>query len=336
MLRWKTQRSLGGDGLQDRLKIIWQKQSEQQERLGLNPKDMSIAEKMAHAKDLGLIATEELSELMRASLRYKAHMLKAEPVDTSHVVEEMVDLFKSVIALAQLYGVGDQRFFNSFIQKTSVVDHRADGEQFELREDTNLILVDLDGCLADLSSFDKEINDMHMKYYSTHTLSEILAMQEAAKTEFRKSGGYKDLPAIFGAQSAMEELKRDGYKIVILTARPHRQYKRLYGDTLEWLGSNHIQHDLLLFERDKAEAIVKYIHPATPLLFVEDRMKHALEVSELSIDVALFGASARTSPHTNPFIRNCDGWREVLFMVRELKRIRIQKKYEYNVQLKQS
>ena len=93
------------------------------------------------------------------------------------------------------------------------------------------------------------------------------------------------MPPIKGAPEALREIKAMGYKIVIITARPHHRHKRLYADTLGWMKRHAAPAALILFERDKAEAICEYVYPARPSFFVEDRPKHAMEIAAIGVPV---------------------------------------------------
>jgi len=43
-------------------------------------------------------------------------------------------------------------------------------------------------------------------------------------------------------------LKKKGYEIIILSARPVKEYPKLWGDTLEWLKKNKIVYDAVFFQ----------------------------------------------------------------------------------------
>ena len=110
---------------------------------------------------------------------------------------------------------------------------------------------------------------------------------ESLKEDFYRGGGFRDMPPIPGAVEGMRALREMGYKIILVTARPYWQYKRLYADTMYWLKQHDIVYDGILFEKDKAEAIYEHIFPARPKFFIEDRDKHALEVAGIGVPVLL-------------------------------------------------
>lgn len=91
------------------------------------------------------------------------------------------------------------------------------------------------------------------------------------KREYRESNYKRSLKIRKGADSFSHFLKRNGYKIVILTSRPYEEHPGLVNGTVEWLEKHHILYDELLFERNKpAAAVSKY----PDLLFGVDDSKH--------------------------------------------------------------
>jgi len=259
----------------DRWEEIFKLQAAQQESFGMGPQELSPVARSEVANHLCLGLYEEAAELARTAVRFKRHLLRTPPVDHSEVVEEAADVVKYVVAIAQLHGIDAESLFSAILRKTDVVKDRAEGEQLELTRDSRIILVDLDGCVADLGPLE------------TLTDGRPIEEKERIKKDFRRRGGFRDLPVVEGAQEGLAELRRNGYRIAFVTARPYRQHKRLYADTVEWLRMNDIEYELLLFQRDKAEALVDYIFPARPICFIEDREKHALEIIATGTHVLL-------------------------------------------------
>jgi len=292
--------------VKDRWHEMWRLQATQQVDFGLDPSDMTQVLLSETAKHLSLGLYEEAAELAGAAVRFKANILQEPGVDVSNVAEEAVDVMKYVIALAQLHGATANDLYEAFCRKTHVVADRAKGEQLVLSHDTKLVVVDLDGCVADLSILNNGIRHLP------------LAQQEDIKSTFRRGGGFAELPLIDGAKAGMFSLHNMGYKIVIITARPHRQHKRLYGDTLGWLKKHEIAYDLILFRRDKAEALCEHIFPAQPRCFIEDRAKHALEIVDTEVPVFLLDSPQnRTVEH--PLIERVGNWQEIIKKIKESK-----------------
>jgi len=289
----------------DKWRSIWDRQKQQQESFGLDPDGMTLTDKALVAKDLSLGLYEEVAELARITVHFKRHLLRVPPVDWINVVEEAADVLKYTIAIAQLHGVSAEDMFQAFMRKSAVVEDRAAGEQLELTEDTKVILVDLDNCIADITPLEETLGKI-----------EQTAEREQAKADLRRTGAFRTLPVVDGAVAGMRHLRQLGYKLVIITARPYRQYKRLYADTMEWLKKHKIEYDLILFKRDKAEAISDYIMPAQARFFIEDRTKHALEIIDMNVPVLLLDAPYNQGVE-HPLITRVENWGALISRVVE-------------------
>lgn len=266
----------------DNWQRMWVIQSEQQKAFGLDPEVMTGVEKGRVVKDLLLGLYEETQELSRCVAQHKQHVLKTPSIEKVNVIEEITDVLKYLMSIAQIFDINAEEVFEGFLSKTQVISDKAEGARCELERDTKLLGVDLDGCVADISSWQRFM-EKQGKMADWEAIDEL----EALKAEYYRCGGFRDVPMIDGAREALAEFRAAGYKIVIITARPHWQYKRLYADTIHWLKKNGIEHDLLLFNKDKAEALYEHIHPATPAWFIEDRDKHAMELVNIGINVLL-------------------------------------------------
>lgn len=295
--------------MSDRLDGLWELQRQQQVEFGLEPDSMPTHERERLLKDLCLGLYEEAQELAREAASHKGHLLKQRPTEKVNVLDEVVDVLKYTITIAQVYDIAPAELYDAFIRKGQVVRDRARGTRLELEKHTKLIISDLDGCIADLSGFQGQLNEARG---GAPMNDGMVAALEGLKAQFYRDGGFRHCPVIPGAKEALEQMSRWGYKIVIITARPYWQYKRLYGDTLAWLKENGLKHDLLLFNKDKSEAVYEFIFPAKPVAFIEDRDKHALELVNIGVRVLLMdNAGNRTIPE-HPYIHRMAGWTEIL------------------------
>lgn len=260
-----------------------ERQRKQQRDFGLDPETMDEVSKIDLAKDLALGLVEEAGELAQDASRYKRHLLE-QPFDRNNIIDECADVMKYLISLAQLHSITNHELFDGFMRKSEVMDDRERARRLKLEVNTRLIISDLDGCIADLSSFQGRLASLQD---GRPISSEVVGELERLKTEFYRGGGFRDVPPIAGAREALDQLRDDGWKIVIITARPTWQYKTLYADTIQWLKDHRIQFDLILFSKDKAEAIYDHIFPARPTYFIEDRSKHVLELVEIGVPVLM-------------------------------------------------
>lgn len=299
----------GGLEMNNMLKKMWKRQQRQQVELGLDPNTLSEIDKRRVAKDMALGLYEEVKELIDSTVHYKAHILKNTPTEKTNIIEDTADVLKYLFAMAQLYDVTAEELFQGFVEKTRVVDDIAHGQKLELERNTKLIISDLDGCIADISELTNELSNAQGNKSMDDKMVDSL---ERMKTHFYIGGGFKKVPAIHGAMTAMHWMKEMGYKIVIITARPYWQYKRIYSDTLEWCRNNGIVYDSILFNKDKAEAIYEHIFPARPMAFIEDRDKHALELAGIGVRVLLLDRPYNQSLPEHPLIKRVRDWREII------------------------
>jgi len=120
---------------------------------------------------------------------------------------------------------------------------------------------DIDGVLADYPECWLEF--LRLNYKRTGlTPGEILDLNvvkhkipyqvyKNLKREYRDSGYKRTLPVNPGAADLLAWLKSKGYTIVIITSRPINSHPRLFKITTDWLQSNNLHYDDLIYNEDK-------------------------------------------------------------------------------------
>lgn len=293
----------------DTLKRLWQLQAAQQRELGLAPDAMSDVERRHHMNELVVLLHEEATSIGLAAADYKRHLLRAREGDRASIAEEVADALKTLLIIAQLKGLTPEELAEAFERKTAVVARRAEGERLELQEATRLICVDLDDCVCNLEPW-------------RHTLTggidvdapppDRLAAAEQLKDQFYRGGRFREMDVIPGAVEALRSVRAAGYTIVFVTARPQWQYKRLYADTIGWLRDHGVPYDLVLFNKDKVEAIHEHIVPAWPRAFVEDHERNARALAAVGVPVLLFNQEHNRHVPESEHIRRVMNWTDVL------------------------
>jgi uncharacterized HAD superfamily protein len=71
------------------------------------------------------------------------------------------------------------------------------------------------------------------------------------KFEYRECGVKATLPVREGASEVLWQIKNLGYMILVLTSRPFSEHKTLYKQTTDWLESNNLPYDGIIFGEDK-------------------------------------------------------------------------------------
>lgn len=294
----------------DMLGEMWTLQAAQQKDLGLDPRHMSDVERRRTTSDLVTLLHEETSDIGRLSGAHKRHLLSTPDMDKHNVGDAIADVLKVTLALAQLHNLDCGDVFEAFKRKTRVVRSKAEGERMRLTHNTKLLCVDMDDVIADLSGWGETLLKARgTAAHGKHTWD----MLEAYKSEFYSDGRFRELPPVEGAPEALRLLKHHGFTIVIVTARPQWQYKRLYADTLDWLEREQVPHDHILFGKDKVELVHEHLSPAWPTAFIDDHELNAKSLAKAGIKVMLFDR-----PHNqgvsidSDFVRRVTTWTEIV------------------------
>lgn len=299
----------------DRLQTIWDLQSKQQDDLGIAPEKLTKSARSELAGKMILGTMEEVVSLQQLVTQYKRHILSEPELVAENVSDKVADLLKYAVCLAQLHGVTPEQLVDSFHRKTAVVYDKARGERLRntLRRSSKVVCVDLDDVVCDLTPWTTRLAELR----GTAPMNErTLTLVESYKDEFYRHGKFMTLKPITGAAAALREFKAQGFHIIIITARPQWQYPRLYADTLQWLARHSIPHDLILFDKDKAEAIFQYVRPAWPLFFVEDHPRNATGLADIGVDVLLFDCPHNQMVPETTHIRRVHGWEGVMAELR--------------------
>lgn len=298
-------------GSGDTLKELWALQASQQSALGLDPEALSAVERRALTSDLLLLLHEESGEAGRVLGSYKRHILVHPEIHREALAEELADVVKTVFALGQLHGVLMEDFVDAFKRKTAVVTQKHAAFRLELGQSTKLLCTDLDDVVCDLAPWREELVG-RCDADPDATPGERLAASESMKAQFYVHGRFQEMAPVVGAPEALARLKALGWTIVIITARPQWQHKRLYADTLSWLDKHRIAHDLVLFNKDKVEALYEHVVPAWPVAFVEDHERNARALADVGVKVLLYDQPHNQNVAEGDSIRRVRSWAEIL------------------------
>ena len=150
------------------------------------------------------------------------------------------------------------------------------------------VLVDFRKCFANW--LNKEYGlmpDVNSKeYYFIAALSQIDVNPEEVFANFISQDGFANLLPNPGAKSFIDELKRRGYWIQILTARPEEDLRCMY-NTYQWLEQYDFHYDDIAFSSEKFRwcAKSKYYDSKSIAFAIDDSTKHASEYAKHGINV---------------------------------------------------
>lgn len=294
----------GNFNLADALKI----QSKQQRLWHPDPKRMTDDQRREVMDELLLGLNEEVAELARET-RSKPHVARA-PSPRSNRLEEWTDCLKYLLAIADLEGFDSAMLAMHFLSKTAAVEQRAKQKELDL-SGQRVFVTDLDACVADLTPFLDATGGMYGAPTAGTPETEVL------KAKWYDTGGFLGLPVIRGAKEALLEAKSQGCLVAIITARPVWEHFRVRADTVDWLNRNGIPHDILLFNKDKWDALHQSVYPAHIVAFVEDRIKHVMELHAHRVE-PIYLMDAPWNEDFNPpaNIRRAFEWSEVTYWVK--------------------
>lgn len=292
----------------DMLNRMWNIQAVQQEALGLDPKDLGEVEHGRVFGDLIKHLYEETGELSRVVPIHKRHILRMPEARKSAIAEEVADILKLTIAAAQMQGLAPREVYDAFVQKSYVVQQKAEQERLALERSTRVLCFDLDDVIISLEPWRTELGFRDERLL---TAPERLDAQEKMKTQFYEGGRFRTCLPLAGAAETLRLAKAAGYTIAIITARPQLQYKRIRSDTVGCLKEHGIPFDILIFNRNKVEALQENISPAWPIFFVEDMERNARELHAANVNVLLFSQPHNAGISLPPGMERISSWEEI-------------------------
>lgn len=165
-----------------------------------------------------------------------------------------------------------------------------------LYKNDKIIMIDIDGVIADWnSSYEKFLVSKGEVVYDNSGQSYSPAIRynipkykdEKYQAEFILHNKYLSISVFPKMLKFIKVLNRNNIKIIFVTARPYNEYKILSLHTFMWLKKYDIKFEYIIFNKDKADAVVSISKYITPLCFIEDRDKHAIELSHINIKTFL-------------------------------------------------
>jgi hypothetical protein len=220
-------------------------------------------------RNLGLGAVEEVMEFLR-TYEYKPHRrYKGRLQNVAHSHEELIDLFKFWLSLADAAGLEMDKVEELYYAKSRVVRYRFQ-EEWTAAIDKPCVIVDIDGVLADyytgMMNWMRGSTEMLVEpwvldkllpgtYLNAQTLQMSAGGWRELKHKFRTSGMKRTLPVYKDAKQFLEWCRGMGFLIILVTSRPIDEYPNLFTDTMTWLTNNQLPFDHLWWATEKAARI---------------------------------------------------------------------------------
>lgn len=247
-------------------------------------------ERVDKTKEYSLMMVDEIMEMLRET-NWKTHRKDKVYTIESNIKEELIDTFKYWLSIMVLWGFTPEDFIEEYQRKSSVVEQRYKQEKQLDFKSNKVVGVDIDGVLADYPDCfinyvnDKVGTDFKVEDLNQYNLYEAITdipteVMKGLKHDFRKSGELKKVGVLSGAKKFLKTLKDKGYKIVLLSARPYKEYRRIFADTKEWLDKNDLIYDAILWDEDKLNRLIREFGEDNVSFFVEDNLKNANSISK--------------------------------------------------------
>lgn len=279
-----------------------------------------ISYRMSVVKDFVLGIHQQNTYLLETFNWAKHSLERTEDIQNTKI--QVIDIMKYAMGLFLLVGGNAKEFEEMFVAKSSELDNRWNQNEIKFTKENKVVIFDVDGVIADYSSHYtdflesacglKSVKTDRKSYSFFEKYGITRQAEEQFNIDFIKLGGFVHIPIYDGVIEVMNEIRKKGIKIVLLTARPSWIFKRLISDTYRWIKENDIPHDLLIWDKDKADAIINNVFPAKVICMVEDRDKHALEVSHIGVNVLLLSKDYNKTVNDNDRIKRIQSYDEIL------------------------
>lgn len=271
---------------------------------------LNMRQRQKLIKDYVLHSISELMELLD-SINWKTWSDSAKKFSIVRAKEELIDLQKFNINIALLLGMTAEDFYKEFERKSEVNLQRfVQKELLKLKNKLKLCAIDLDGVIYPYGeSFVKFVNDkLDSNFKVGESLSPLVTeipMKKylKLKDEYREKYGeiYKNPKPYPKVVELLKKLKKKGYHIIILSARPYKKYPNIYIRTLKWLRKNKVPFDFIYWDENKCEKIIKEF---TNLKFIiEDNPIEAEKISAFKIKCYLYNRPYNLNYNNDKVIR---------------------------------
>ena len=254
---------------------------------------LSEKELETNTQQLALCAHAELSALVNAT-NFKKHHGNLEKVDRDNILFESIDVLRYIQAIQNLWGISSEEVESAFLAKDAYLNAR------KRISDTPwsgqpVAIIDMDDVIVDFRvgfanwlkrTYNIDVDVYSEEYYFITALQKIDVNPEQVFSRFISESGFANLLPNRGAATFMNELKKRGYWLQILTARPEEDLRCMY-DTYQWLEKHNIPYDDVGFSTEKFRwcAKSKYYDSNSIAFAIDDSPKHAEEYAKHGINV---------------------------------------------------
>ncbi len=242
--------------------------------------DTQTIEQWTEVYLLGLIS--EIDDILDV-IRWKRHRKSSSSdPDMINLGYDLADLTKYILSLWELWGFTPGDAIDFIRQKSDILDelHRQEFEQ--IPTDRLIVITDIDGTLGDWRKTFMEwvfhAHGIHAGKKDAATSMQIdseLAMRYEdyyrLKESFESTGQYQHIFLYPDVHEFLHWLQ-DTFNAYIIahTARPWKQYYRIWGDTWEWIAQNSLPIDQLRIGSDSRILLASKLGGDNVLMLEDD------------------------------------------------------------------
>lgn len=253
---------------------------------------MTSEQKQEMMKTFVLSLHGEISDLA-SSINYKDHRLTGYPVDHEAILFKTVDAYRYLLAILNLWEISGEEFAKALAQKDDFLHYRHSLDTNKW-SGQSVVLFDMDDVLADFRSAFCHFASIHTgihidpntsEYYNTTVFRENNIDSEEVFREFIRSRLFASLKPNTDFVEVFNSLKKQGFWMQILTARPADSLFCYY-DTFEWLSKHGLEADAVAFSAEKFRWLSdQEFYGKASVFAIDDSAKHASEYAKHGIDV---------------------------------------------------
>tara|TARA_R110000824_G_scaffold60853_14_gene162446 strand:+ start:22478 stop:23419 length:942 start_codon:yes stop_codon:yes gene_type:complete len=246
--------------------------------------EMSEEEKIEKHKILCLAMQSELSQLAN-SVHYREHRANITPTHKQNILFETMDVYRYCLAVLNLWGLDAKEAIGAFESRDANLRVRTE-KNISKWDGQKVVVVDVDDVIA---RFRQNFYDWVNKTYpgsnveyksSEYFLRKAICGKSGDELliEFIDAGNLKKLDVCDNVVNGLRKLRKMGYWIHILTARPESELKCL-NETYEWLDTFVGEFDSVQLSSEKYIAIAG-LEPYKQdkiICAIDDSPKHASE-----------------------------------------------------------
>ena len=245
--------------------------------------NLSEAEKAEKHKIFCLAMHSKLSQLAN-SVNFREHRPYVEQPNRQNILFETMDVFRYSLALLNLWGFSEEEAQESFRSRDVHLTLQLE-KSIKNWNGQPVVVVDVDDVLARFrQSFYSWMNEKYGSHFDENSSEYYISKAPDGKggnillSEFIESGKIRTLETCQNLIKGLGELRKSGFWIHILTARPAEDLKCLY-ETYSWLSENVVEFDSVQFSPEKYIAVagLKAYKEGKVVCAIDDSSKHAAE-----------------------------------------------------------